>query len=162
MASGNTTFMSTEELLDHWQGHRKLTRQVIEVFPEKDFFSFSIGGMRPFSEMVIELIGIASEGMRGLLINDWESLEVTSNWEWPTDKAGMLQVWDEVSGQINSQWRKIPDSRHQGTIVTFGEYKSPAYEAIMYWIDNEIHHRAQAYVYLRALGIKPPGFWERD
>ncbi|MEJ6979249.1 DinB family protein [Pedobacter sp. P351] len=29
-------------------------------------------------------------------------------------------------------------------------------------IDNEIHHRGQAYVYLRSLGITPPFFWERD
>ncbi|MGB4400232.1 MAG: DinB family protein [Daejeonella sp.] len=26
--------------------------------------------------------------------------------------------------------------------------------------DNETHHRAQAYVYLRALGIEPPAFWD--
>jgi uncharacterized damage-inducible protein DinB len=28
-------------------------------------------------------------------------------------------------------------------------------------IDNEIHHRGQGYVYLRALGIEPPPFYER-
>ena len=26
---------------------------------------------------------------------------------------------------------------------------------------NEIHHRGQGYVYLRALGIEPPPFYER-
>jgi uncharacterized damage-inducible protein DinB len=26
---------------------------------------------------------------------------------------------------------------------------------------NEIHHRGQGYVYLRALGIEPPRFYER-
>jgi len=35
------------------------------------------------------------------------------------------------------------------------------YENILYFVDNEIHHRGQAYVYLRALGIEPPFFWER-
>jgi hypothetical protein len=30
-----------------------------------------------------------------------------------------------------------------------------------YWIDNEIHHRGQGYVYLRALGVEPPPFYER-
>jgi uncharacterized damage-inducible protein DinB len=29
-------------------------------------------------------------------------------------------------------------------------------------IDNEIHHRGQGYVYLRALGIEPPGFYDRE
>ena len=32
---------------------------------------------------------------------------------------------------------------------------------IQYAIDNEIHHRGQGFVYLRALGIEPPHFWER-
>ncbi|NLG08337.1 MAG: damage-inducible protein DinB, partial [Deinococcales bacterium] len=32
---------------------------------------------------------------------------------------------------------------------------------VQYAIDNEIHHRAQGYVYLRALGVEPPPFWER-
>jgi uncharacterized damage-inducible protein DinB len=31
----------------------------------------------------------------------------------------------------------------------------------LYVIDNEIHHRAQGYVYLRAMGIAPPPFYER-
>ena len=34
--------ISKEDLLNHWQGHRNLTRRVIEAFPEKDFFEFSI------------------------------------------------------------------------------------------------------------------------
>ena len=34
--------ISKENLLKHWQGHRFLTRRVIEAFPEKDFFEFSI------------------------------------------------------------------------------------------------------------------------
>jgi uncharacterized damage-inducible protein DinB len=36
------------------------------------------------------------------------------------------------------------------------------YELIAYVIDNEIHHRGQGYVYLRALGIAPHPFYERD
>lgn len=32
---------------------------------------------------------------------------------------------------------------------------------LLYMIDNEVHHRAQGFVYLRALGIEPPAFYER-
>ncbi|MEJ7681733.1 MAG: DinB family protein [Segetibacter sp.] len=35
------------------------------------------------------------------------------------------------------------------------------WSSIFYFIDNEIHHRAQGYVFLRSLGIEPPHFWER-
>ena len=42
---------TANDLLKNWQGHRRLTRRVIEAFPEDKLFEFSIGGMRPFSEL---------------------------------------------------------------------------------------------------------------
>ena len=46
--SKQETFMGKEDLLNHWLGHRNLTRRVIEKFPEKELFEFSVEGMRPF------------------------------------------------------------------------------------------------------------------
>jgi len=40
--------ITPSELLEHWQGHRRLTRRMIEAFPEDAFFNHTIGGMRPF------------------------------------------------------------------------------------------------------------------
>ena len=56
--------ITPEDLLKHWQGHRNLTRHTIEAFPEKDFFEFSIGGMRPFSKMIDELLAIAAPALK--------------------------------------------------------------------------------------------------
>jgi hypothetical protein len=56
-----------DALLQHWQGHRRLTRRVIEAFPEDQLFSFSIGGMRTFGAMSLELIGIAAPMVRGIM-----------------------------------------------------------------------------------------------
>ena len=39
-----------EALLEHWQGHRRVTRRMIEAFPEDKLFTYSIGAMRPFSD----------------------------------------------------------------------------------------------------------------
>ena len=43
----------------------------------------------------------------------------------------------------------------------FGQYEGRVNDLILYVIDNNAHHRAQGYVYLRALGTEPPPFWER-
>lgn len=51
--------ITSTDLINHWQGHRGLTRRTIEAFPEEAFFKHTIGGMRPFSEMIMELLGIA-------------------------------------------------------------------------------------------------------
>ena len=55
--------ITPEELLKHWQGHRNLTRRVIEAFPEKELFTHRIGGMRSFADMLMELLGIAGPGI---------------------------------------------------------------------------------------------------
>ena len=60
-----------DALLEHWQGHRRVTRRMIQAFPDDALFGFSIGGMRPFSAMVLEMIRMASAGVRGLATREW-------------------------------------------------------------------------------------------
>ena len=89
------------------------TRRVIEAFPEDQLFTFSIGGMRTFGELAMEIITMGAPMVRGAVSGDW-------NADWSRDARPKQEV-----------------------------------------IDNEIHHRGQGYVYLRALGIEPPPFYER-
>jgi hypothetical protein len=53
------SFMTPEALLEHWQGHRRLTRRVIATFPDDQLFTFSVGSMRPFGAMALELLAMA-------------------------------------------------------------------------------------------------------
>src|SRR5688500_9742329 len=71
---GQTLVITPEALLQHWQGHRQLTRRVIEAFPENELFQFSVGGMRPFSVLALELISIADGGMEGLVTGKWQPM----------------------------------------------------------------------------------------
>jgi uncharacterized damage-inducible protein DinB len=133
------------DLINHWQGHRALTRRVIEAFPEEAFFNHTIGGMRPFSDMVMELLGIAGPGIK----------------EIATGKQAPLNEHFEATNEINTYWVQIKPEQFQQHIKIFGQYEGTVYSSIFYFIDNEIHHRGQAYVYLRSLGIEPPAFYER-
>jgi len=45
--------LTAQQLLEHWQGHRSLTRRVIEAFPDDKLFTYTVGGMRPFSELAL-------------------------------------------------------------------------------------------------------------
>jgi uncharacterized damage-inducible protein DinB len=151
--------ITSGELLEHWQGHRGLTRKVIEVFPEKEFFGYSIGGMRPFAAMVKELLAIAAPGIRE--IADGETEKLNEHIEEADSKANILALWDKATAEINNYWSELSDERFHDTILAFGQYEGTVWSSIFYFIDNEIHHRAQGYVYLRSLGIEPPPFWER-
>ncbi len=157
--SQTTTVITTSELLEHWQGHRRLTRRVIEAFPEKAFFEHSIAGMRPFAQMVLELLAIAVPGIRQIATGGTE--ELNEHVEKATTKEAILILWDETTEDLNKYWAQIPEERFHDAILTFGKYEGTVWSSIFYFIDNEIHHRAQGYVYLRSLGIEPPYFWER-
>ena len=151
--------ITPEDLLKHWQGHRALTRRVIEAFPEKDFFEFSIGGMRPFAKLVDELLAIAAPALKGIVNRD--SKPYTEGEEKLIFKAQYLEKWDQATEEINQYWEKLSIEDFSETFNLFGQYEFPIIHNILYFVDNEVHHRGQAYVYLRALNIEPPFFWER-
>lgn len=149
--------ITPEALLEHWQGHRRLTRRVIEAFPEDQLSTFSLAGMRTFGDMAMELLAIALPMVRGVLAQEWD----TSFDRTPLPKAEILAQWDSATEQLDAVWAQIPLEKFGEQMLAFGQYPGRASDLILYAIDNEIHHRGQGYVYLRSLGIEPPPFWER-
>lgn len=159
-----TSVISSQELLNHWQSHRRLTRRVIEAFPEKDLFTYSIGSMRPFAEMVTEMLDMAAPGVHGIVTGKWQSLDNMVHMNGggkPQTKEELLRQWDQTTSQIDALWPQIPAERFGEKDSAFGQYEGTIISFILYFIDNEIHHRGQGYVYLRNLGIEPPPFWDR-
>jgi uncharacterized damage-inducible protein DinB len=153
--------LSADALRQHWQGHRRLTRRVVDAFPEDRLFTFSLGGMRSFGTMALELISIAGPMVRGVVTEQWEPLPSHESGA-SVRKSEILRLWDESTELIDGLWPQIQPERFQETTTAFGEYPGRVYDLLLYAIDNEIHHRGQGYVYLRALGIEPPPFYERD
>ncbi len=149
-------FATPAELLEHWQGHRRLTRRTIEAFPEDQLFSFSLGGMRSFGDLALEMLSMGAPMIRGIVSGVWEYA--------PPEVEGreeLLRRWDHSSEEIGTLWQQIPAERFHETITAFGQYTGPMYDLLLYVIDNEVHHRGQGYVYLRVLGIEPPPFYDR-
>ena len=149
--------ITPESLLEHWQGHRRLTRRVIEAFPEDQLSTFSVGGMRTFGDMAMEMLAIALPMVRGVLTQEWDASFDRA----VLPKDEILRQWDAATKELNTLWERITIEKFGEQMVAFGLYPGRASDLILYAIDNEIHHRAQGYVYLRALGIEPPPFWER-
>lgn len=160
METLTTDTITREQLLNHWQGHRRLTRRVIDAFPEKELFEFSVDGMRTFATLAEEVLGMATPTLDGIVSRKW-NYKNGFEMEGIRTKEQLLAAWDTTTEQLNALWPQIPEGRFQETDVAFGQYEGPVHWILLYVIDNEIHHRAQGYVYLRALGIQPPFFWER-
>jgi uncharacterized damage-inducible protein DinB len=148
-----------DQLLKHWQGHRGLTRRVIDAFPENDLFNYSIGGMRTMSGYALEFLGMAVPTLQGITTGVWPTEDKAAK---PATKADLLEAWDDTTAEIDRLWADIKPERWQEVDTAFGQWKMPVFALVHYIIDNEVHHRGQGYVYLRALGIEPPPFYERE
>ena len=135
-------FITPEALLAHWQGHRRLTRRVLDAFPDDKLFTFSIGGMRPFGALALEMLTRAVPMVRGAVTGEWTAPGSRD----PQPKKELLRLWDESTAQLNALWPQIPAERFQETITAFGQYTGVLHDLMLYVIDNEIHHRGQGYV----------------
>lgn len=158
------TFVSAEDLLNNWMGHRRLTRRVIEAFPEDILFTYRVGTMRTFADMVKELLDISGPGVKGIVLDKWENTGFSEHTFTPEQKTKeyLLQQWDLATEEVITWFSQISEERFLETVLAFGAYEGQVFSTILYFIDNEIHHRAQGFVYLRSLGIEPPAFWNRN
>jgi uncharacterized damage-inducible protein DinB len=112
----------------------------------------------------MEMVSMTVAGIQGLATGEWaqvSDLMHHSKASAPATRKRILQLWDEATRQIDTLWPQIRPGRFQEIDTAFGQYEGPMYGIVLYWIENEIHHRGQGYVYLRALGIEPPPFFER-
>ena len=158
MSSPSTPFITPDGLLTHWQGHRRVTRRVIDAFPDDKLFTFSVGGMLTFGELSLEMLTMGVPMVQGAINGVWAA---PTNRD-PRPKQDILRMWDESAATLNKLFPQIPGDRFLTTMTAFGQYTAPLHDLILYVIDNEIHHRGQGYVYLRALGIEPPPFYDRS
>jgi len=151
--------MSPDYLLESWQSNRRLTRRVIEAFPEDRLFTFTAAQpMRSFGELAWEVVGMVDYSVRGLNTGDWSWTPPTE--QPPHDRAALLAAWDAQTPHLDAAvpGYSVTDYLHKQDMA-WGHF-SPL-ESVLYAIENEIHHRGQGYVYLRALGVEPPAFYER-
>ena len=98
------TFITPEALLEHWQGHRRLTRRVIEAFPDDKPFTFSVGSMRPFGALALEMLSIALPMVRGIVDDKWDSSFSREE----RSKSEILRLWDDATQQMNATWPNVP------------------------------------------------------
>ena len=99
--------LTPEALLTNFKDVRTLTRKVIETFPEKDLFEFSIANLRPFSQMVEEFLMITDYIFTEILHEKHTSF--CNEGQFPTTKEGVLALWDKATEIIDNEWKEISD-----------------------------------------------------
>ncbi|MGL4612059.1 MAG: DinB family protein [Trueperaceae bacterium] len=151
-------FLTLEQLHKHWQGHRRLTIRTIEAFPDEQLFQFSVAPMRPFGKLVLEVLMVEKHFLHGIVSGDWLWKPKAIQAE---NKKELLSGTENLAEESQGMWAKLSLERLRAIETDAGNATKPNLDRLLYMLDNEIHHRAQGYVYLRLLGIEPPAFYER-
>lgn len=154
------TLLDPAGLLELLEGNRRLTLRVIEAFPEEALFRYRpVEALRPFAEMVAEVLDLEAGYMRGIATGEWVHEPACAG---VRTKADLLEACARVRGRTRELWPRITVERllQVEPDPFFGGPQSHL-ERLVYALENEIHHRGQGYVYLRLLGVEPPAFWER-
>lgn len=150
--------LTLEQFYNHWQGHRRLTRRTIEAFPEDKLFSYRVAPMRSFGELAKEILEVENSTLHGLTSGEWTWEPKYAN---VAHKQELLTAFEDLKKQTQENWSKLSPDRLQAVEKDAWGMTWANYHRLLYMVDNEIHHRAQGYVYLRLLGIEPPAFYKR-
>ena len=111
------TLLSPAQFLAHWQGHRQLTRQVIEAFPDEQLSTYHAPDMRPFGALANEIHGITEYTVSGLLTDEWPEPDPddADSFGGLNDKAALLAAWDALTARMDREFSGVPSSRYSET-----------------------------------------------
>ena len=114
-------------LLEHWQGHRRVTRRVIEAFPDLPAFQIRHWWDAP---LLGPRAGAGGDGLRDDAASrrgPWpavgELLHHAGGTE-PATKADLLRVWDATTEEMNTLWPTITTERFVETDTAFGSTRA--------------------------------------
>lgn len=150
--------LTLEQLYTHWQRHRHLTIRTVKVFPDEKLFNYFVTPMRSFGKMMVEALEVEVNFLHGILSGDWAWQPKYKN---VSSKEELLTALEQLAPQTREVWTKLTPERLEAIETDAGGAEKSNRDRLFYMIDNEIHHRAQGYVYLRLLGIEAPKFYER-
>jgi uncharacterized damage-inducible protein DinB len=153
--------MDPSKLLELLTGNRRLTLRTVNAFTEKDLFHYSpIEPMRPFAGMVQEFLRIEDVIMQGIVTGDWKYDEEVDKYKGIATARELLEACESVRRQTLERWPQFTAERLLAVEKDqWGTMRNV--DRLQYALENEIHHRGQAFVYLRLLGTEPPAFYER-
>jgi hypothetical protein len=157
--------MNKQQLTQTWDQFRQkygVYVRLVESFPEDQYHTHPVKGLRTFAEQVAHMSGtivrdIAVGVAKGAITAE-EGAEPMAAKSF-TNRAAMMgfvkRCWDEASAAVAS----IDDAKLNAMVPTPWDMKFPGYVGFDIMSDEFLHHRGQLAVYSRIVGGQPPFIW---
>lgn len=144
-----TTFVSA------WKRSEDYTLELANTMPEADFQFRPVDSIYTYSEQFTHCIQFAGGQLANYFTNGDNPFKDRDLGA--VSKAEVLEALKEMYAYVAKVAEEADKTALSETINFLGD-EIPAWRLFEIINNHNIHHRGQAIIYLRAKGIKPPGF----
>ena len=156
LGQGMSDEIIKEHMIADWERAKAYTKEYLDVMPEDGMNLRPTPDIRSFAEQMLHMsqgtIGLIVSGTGATPIFQGKSLEKMD--ELKTKSATtqvVMQAYDFAIESIRNL-----DASKLNHIIKRGKYEVSQYGWLNKAFEHQTHHRAQATIYLRLKGIKPP------
>ena len=153
---GMTDEIIKGHMIADWERAKAYTKEYLDAMPEDGMNFKPTPDIRSFAEQMLHMsqgtIGLIVSGTGATPIFQGKSLEKMDELK---TKSALTQVVMQAYDFAIESIRNL-DASKLSNIVKRGNYEVTQYGWLNKAFEHQTHHRAQATIYLRLKGIKPP------
>ncbi len=155
-AQGMTDEVIKAHLVSDWERAKAYTKEYLDAMPEEGLNFKPAPEVRSFAEQMLHMsqgtIGLIVSGTGATPIFQGKSLEKIDELK---TKTALTQIVMQCYDFAIESIRNLDASRLSNTVKR-GKYETTQFAWLNKAFEHQTHHRAQATIYLRLKGIKPP------
>jgi uncharacterized damage-inducible protein DinB len=156
LGQGMTDEMIKAHMVADWERAKAYTQEYIDAMPEDGMNFKPTPDIRSFAEQMLHMsqgtIALVVSGTGATPIFEGKSLERMNELK---NKSALTQVVMQTYDFAIQSIRNL-DASKLSHVVKRGNYEVTQYGWLSKAFEHQTHHRAQATIYLRLKGIKPP------
>jgi len=146
-----------QQLIKDWERAKAYTQEYLDAMPADKYDFRPVDSIRSFAQQMLHM----AQGNAGLISNGTgaQRIFVGQNLE----KSATAKTKDSVVYYVNASYDfainslKNMDVAKLGEVVKRGNLSETGTAWIMKAFEHQTHHRGQCTIYIRLLGIRPPG-----
>jgi uncharacterized damage-inducible protein DinB len=174
---GAVPYTTVDAFLDHWDGVRWVTLELLRVFDDADLSYRLVPQWRTVGELFHHIGGHQFYGCRGILLGRWDSLLGEADEDWGAHKPAHVHSVERLHAWLTEVQGLVREWAGQASENALSDFRpdNPWFEGMRGWLQlnhayqDELHHRGQLYAIARVLNKIPPAvnaeeypeFWNR-
>jgi uncharacterized damage-inducible protein DinB len=163
-------YVSFRDFIDHWQGVRFVTLELLHIFSEEDLAYRLVPQWRSVGELFHHIGGHQFFVARGVLLGRWTAEPGEPDADWAKHRVAicnsktMLATWLRETQDHLVRWSQEVDV---GRLERVRD-DNPWHEGMRGWLllhhayQDELHHRGQLYAVARLIGRTPPAVFAEE